>query len=74
MKQYLLLTISLALRAHLETISPLNHVDKIRIPMFFGQNDPRVPVSKAVQIVAALREHLLNKFWSKLGDLESGEM
>jgi len=46
------------MRTHLEAISPLNHVDKIRIPMFVvqGQNDPRVPVSEAVQIVAALRE------------------
>ena len=46
------------MRRHLEAISPLNHVDKIRIPMFVvqGQNDPRVPVSEAVQIVAALRE------------------
>ena len=46
------------MRAHLEAISPLNHVDKIRIPMFVvqGQNDPRVPVSEAEQVVAALRE------------------
>jgi dipeptidyl aminopeptidase/acylaminoacyl peptidase len=46
------------MRAHLEQISPLNHVDKISIPMFVaqGQNDPRVPVTEAEQIVAALRE------------------
>jgi dipeptidyl aminopeptidase/acylaminoacyl peptidase len=46
------------MRAHLEAISPLNHVDKIRIPMFVvqGQNDPRVPVTEAEQVVAALRE------------------
>ncbi len=47
-----------AMRAHLEKISPLNNVGKISIPMLVvqGQNDPRVPVTEAVQIVAALRE------------------
>ncbi|NNJ66075.1 MAG: S9 family peptidase [Xanthomonadales bacterium] len=45
------------MRAHLESISPLNQVEKIRVPMFVvqGQNDPRVPVTEAEQIVAALR-------------------
>ncbi|MBT8136244.1 MAG: alpha/beta fold hydrolase [Gammaproteobacteria bacterium] len=47
------------MRAHLEAISPLNHVDKITVPMFVvqGQNDPRVPVTEAEQIVAALRNN-----------------
>ncbi|MEJ2384844.1 MAG: alpha/beta fold hydrolase [Xanthomonadales bacterium] len=47
-----------AMREHLEKISPLNHVDKIAVPMFVvqGQNDPRVPVTEAEQIVAALRD------------------
>jgi dipeptidyl aminopeptidase/acylaminoacyl peptidase len=47
-----------AMRAHLEKISPLNNVEKISIPLFVvqGENDPRVPVTEAVQIVAALRE------------------
>ena len=46
-----------AMRAHLEAISPLNNVEKIKVPMFVvqGQNDPRVPVTEAEQIVAALR-------------------
>ena len=46
------------MRAHLEKISPLNNVEKIDVPMFVvqGQNDPRVPVTEAEQIVAALRE------------------
>lgn len=46
-----------AMRAHLEKISPLNNVDKIGIPMLVvqGQNDPRVPVSEAEQIVKALK-------------------
>jgi dipeptidyl aminopeptidase/acylaminoacyl peptidase len=46
------------MRAFLEKISPLNNVEKIAIPMFVvqGQNDPRVPVTEAQQIVKALRE------------------
>ena len=48
-----------AMRAHLEKISPLNNVDKISVPLFIvqGQNDPRVPVTEAEQMVRALREH-----------------
>lgn len=44
--------------AHLQAISPNNNVDKIKIPLFViqGQNDPRVPVTEAEQIVKALRE------------------
>lgn len=46
------------MRAHLEAISPNNNVDKINVPMFViqGQNDPRVPVTEAVQIVKAMRD------------------
>lgn len=46
-----------AMRAHLETISPLNHADKIQSALFVahGANDPRVPVGEAVQIVEAVR-------------------
>ena len=42
----------------LQSISPSNHVDKIKVPMLViqGENDPRVPVSEAVQIVNALRK------------------
>ena len=45
------------MRAHLEQISPLNNVENIDIPMFVvqGENDPRVPVTEAQQIVDALR-------------------
>lgn len=45
------------MRAFLESISPLNNVEQIRIPMLIvqGQNDPVVPVSESEQIVAALR-------------------
>ncbi len=47
-----------AMRAHLEKISPLNNVQEISIPMLIvqGQNDPRVPVTEAEQMVAALRD------------------
>lgn len=47
-----------AMRAHLEKISPLNNVDRIAVPMLVvqGQNDPRVPVTEAEQIVKALRD------------------
>ena len=47
-----------AMRQHLEKISPLNNVEKIRVPLFVvqGQNDPRVPVTEAAQMVEALRE------------------
>ncbi len=45
-------------RAYLESISPLNHADRIDIPLLVvqGKNDPRVPASESEQIVNALRE------------------
>jgi len=47
------------MRAHLEMISPLNNVEQIAVPMFVvqGENDPRVPVTEAVQMVEALRKN-----------------
>jgi dipeptidyl aminopeptidase/acylaminoacyl peptidase len=44
-------------RAQLQKISPLNHVDKIRVPLLIatGANDPRVPASEADQIIEAVR-------------------
>jgi dipeptidyl aminopeptidase/acylaminoacyl peptidase len=46
------------MRAFLESISPLNNVDKIKIPLFVqqGRNDPIVPTSESDQMVKALRE------------------
>jgi dipeptidyl aminopeptidase/acylaminoacyl peptidase len=43
-------------RAFLERISPMNHIEKIRVPVMVihGANDPRVPLSEAEQLVAAL--------------------
>jgi dipeptidyl aminopeptidase/acylaminoacyl peptidase len=45
------------MNAYLQTISPSNNVDKINVPLFVvqGQNDPRVPVTEAEQIVQAMR-------------------
>jgi dipeptidyl aminopeptidase/acylaminoacyl peptidase len=45
------------MREFLQQISPLTHVDRIEAPLFVahGANDPRVPVSEAEQIVAAMR-------------------
>ena len=45
------------MRAHLEAISPANNVEKIQVPLLIvqGENDPRVPVTEAVQMVEALR-------------------
>jgi dipeptidyl aminopeptidase/acylaminoacyl peptidase len=47
-----------AMAGHLERISPLNNVTKIRKPLFVvqGQNDPRVPVTEAEQMVKAIRD------------------
>ena len=45
-------------REFLESISPINHVNKITAPLFVihGANDPRVPIGEAEQIVTALRK------------------
>jgi len=45
-------------REFLESRSPINFVDRIRIPMFlvYGANDPRVKLSEGEQISAALEE------------------
>lgn len=46
-----------AMAAFLERISPLTQADRIRRPLLVvqGQNDPRVPVTEAEQIVRAVR-------------------
>ena len=53
------------MRAHLEQISPVNNVEKITVPLFVvqGENDPRVPVTEATQMVAALREQGSNVWY-----------
>jgi len=47
-----------AMAEFLQRISPLTNVEKIRKPLFVvqGQNDPRVPVTEAEQMVKAIRE------------------
>src|SRR5882724_4354857 len=47
------------MRAFLENISPLNHADRIKKPLFVvqGLNDPRVPYTEAEQIVATLQKN-----------------
>ena len=56
------------MRALLERISPLNNAHRITAALFVlhGQNDPRVPVGEAEQIVAKLRE-LQRPVWYALG-------
>ena len=46
------------MRKLLDSIAPLNHVDKIRSALFVAQgaNDPRVPASESEQIVRAVRK------------------
>jgi dipeptidyl aminopeptidase/acylaminoacyl peptidase len=46
-------------REFLESISPSNHLDNVTAPLFVihGANDPRVPLSEAEQLVAALDDH-----------------
>ena len=42
----------------LATISSINFVDKINVPMYIahGFNDPRVPVGEAMQLASALKD------------------
>lgn len=44
-------------RDFLESASPLTHIDNVRAPLFIihGANDPRVPLSEAEQVAAAVR-------------------
>ncbi|MFD1571613.1 S9 family peptidase [Halorubrum laminariae] len=45
-------------REFLESISPINRIDRIQSPLFVlhGENDPRVPVDEAEQIVERARD------------------
>ena len=46
------------MRQFLESIAPVNNVERMTRPMFVvaGRNDPRVPASESDQIVAALKQ------------------
>lgn len=47
-----------AMRKYLESIAPMNRLDKLTKPLFViqGKNDPRVPAFESEQIVAALKK------------------
>jgi dipeptidyl aminopeptidase/acylaminoacyl peptidase len=47
------------MREFLLKISPLNNAEKIKKPLFVihGQNDPRVPLNEATQIVETVRQN-----------------
>ena len=47
------------MEAFLQRISPNNNVNRINVPMFVvqGENDPRVPVTEAEQVVQSLRDN-----------------
>ena len=47
------------MRSFLEQIAPLSNADKIRKPLLViqGKNDPRVPLSEAEQLVAAVKKN-----------------
>lgn len=46
-------------REMLERISPLNHIDNIKVPLMVvhGRRDPRVPLFEAEQVVEAVRKN-----------------
>ncbi len=45
------------------SVSPLNRMEAIRVPVFFahGFNDPRVPVEEATQLAIALKDRALKE-------------
>lgn len=47
------------MREYLLSISPTNHIDEFKAPLFViqGANDPRVPMSEAEQMVKSIREN-----------------
>jgi len=47
------------MREFLERVSPLTNIDKIKTPILVvqGANDPRVPLSEAEQVVAAIKKN-----------------
>ncbi len=46
------------MREFLESVSPLNHAGKIKVPIIVvqGKNDPRVPVTESEQMVKKIRD------------------
>jgi len=60
-----------AMRAFLERIAPINHVEEIRKPLFIiqGKNDPRVPASEALRMAETLRGNAI-PVWFLMADDE----
>jgi dipeptidyl aminopeptidase/acylaminoacyl peptidase len=60
-----------AMRAFLQTISPLSRIDKISKPLMVvqGKNDPRVPYTESEQIVRGLQARAV-PVWYMLADNE----
>ena len=59
------------MRAFLERIAPIAHVEDIRKPLFIiqGKNDPRVPASEALQMAETLRGNAV-PVWFLMADDE----
>lgn len=59
-----------AMYAFLDSISPLNNVGKIKIPMFIvqGGNDPRVPRTEAAQMAEALKKNTIPVWYLEAKD------
>ena len=59
------------MRAFLECIAPIAHVENIRKPLFIiqGKNDPRVPASEALQMAETLRGNAI-PVWFLMADDE----
>ena len=53
------------MRAYLESISPLAHVDGIRVPVLIvqGKNDPRVPLKESEQMLAAIKKNGIDAWY-----------
>lgn len=53
------------MRKFQDEIAPLNHASEIKKPMFIihGANDPRVPVTEADQLFAAVKANGQNPWW-----------
>ena len=58
------------MREHLQAISPLTNVARLRSPLLIshGANDPRVPVAESLQIRAALAQRQIPAWYLQASD------
>jgi len=58
-------------RAFLEEISPINHVDKMNVPLYIsqGQRDTRVPLEEALMMFEKVNSKGLDA-WLIVGEME----